>query len=132
MLSAPARKILTPVLCGILLITAGCGRGSSGPERYTLSGTVSFKGQPVPRGDIMFVPDHEQQNQGPGSFSIIENGRYETAADKGIVGGHYVITVNGYPAGSDDDDSNPLFPPYEMKVELPAAQHVLDIEVPEE
>ena len=33
----------------------GCG-GDAGPKRYTATGTVSFNGQPLPDGDIQFLP----------------------------------------------------------------------------
>jgi len=34
---------------------AGCGR--SGPEVYTVKGTVTFEGAPVEEGDILFRPE---------------------------------------------------------------------------
>lgn len=39
-------------LAGLLLPHSGCGDGK--PPKYSLSGTVTFNGQPIPDGSIMF------------------------------------------------------------------------------
>ena len=42
-------------LVAALLLAAGCGE--AGPARYHVSGKVTFNGQPVPAGQIVFEPD---------------------------------------------------------------------------
>jgi len=47
-------------LCCVMLwflvsVCAGCG-GETGPKRYEVIGVVSFDGQPLPDGDIQFLP----------------------------------------------------------------------------
>lgn len=41
-----------PALAILMLLLAGCG--SSGPQTYTVSGTVTFDGAPVAEGQIIF------------------------------------------------------------------------------
>ena len=53
-------SLLGMVLAGPLL--AGCG---GGPEFYTVSGTVTFRGAPLPAGEIRFAPDARRGNEGP-------------------------------------------------------------------
>jgi hypothetical protein len=45
---------LTLVAVVLLVLVAGCG--SSGPKLYSVSGTVTYNGQPLPDGDIIFAP----------------------------------------------------------------------------
>lgn len=115
---------------------AGCG-GDGGPARYAYSGAAMFNGEPIPAGEIRFVPDTSKANSGPGSVARIQDGQYATAEGKGLVGGAYVIAVSGYgavPSGPRDETAPdwglPLFPEYEMAVELPQEDSEYDIEVP--
>jgi hypothetical protein len=74
------------VLVGGLVLAAaiGCG-GSGGPPLVPISGTVTFKGQPVPAGYVSFTP-------GPGGGSVrvvqIRNGKYDSAEMVGTKGVH--------------------------------------------
>src|SRR5262245_34277086 len=76
------------------LIAAGCGPG----EGYTLGrvrGTVTFKGEPVRSGFIIFVPDETKQTAGPQGMSrIADDGTYvlssKIADDGAVVGFHRV------------------------------------------
>ena len=69
----------------ILLTLMGCGSAEDTPERYQISGTVSFDGKPVPTGEIVINPD--AGNTGEGSYAVIKNGKYETAPGQGVSGG---------------------------------------------
>ena len=110
---------------------AGCGR-QSGPPRYELSGTVTFDGKPVPAGEIQFAPDTERGNRGPGTSAQIKEGRYQTLADKGTVGGPHVATVCGYDGkqASGSRYGASLFPPYPIKVDLSRETTTYDFQVP--
>ena len=37
------------------LLAAGCG--GRGPSQYAVHGTVTYRGKPVPTGNVMFVPE---------------------------------------------------------------------------
>jgi len=67
--------------CAALLVAIaplGCGR--SGPETYPVSGTVTFDGQPVPDGHILFVPAEGKGLPDPGK---IEDGKFSFRAKPG-------------------------------------------------
>jgi hypothetical protein len=64
----------------LLLAIAPLGCGGSGPETYPVSGTVTFDGQPVPDGDILFVPADGKGLPDPGK---IENGEFSFDAKPG-------------------------------------------------
>ncbi len=109
----------------IAISIAGCGAGNDGPPRYPLSGTVTFEGQPVPIGTIYFNPDGTQGNTGPGSAADIRDGKYETPAGKGHVGGPMIIRVDGYDGievqenGETLTQGKSMFPTFETKADLP-------------
>ncbi len=121
--------------CGVLLLlAAGCGRG--GVERYDVSGTVTFDGQPVPLGQIMFQPDGSKGNRGPAGVAKIENGHFDTSpTDKGTVGGPHVVIISGYDGKNIDIDAempagSSLFPDYRTTADLPKDDTTLDFNVP--
>lgn len=116
----------------ITLASALClGCGDSG--LYRVSGTVTYKGQPVPSGEIRFTP--HQGNTGPMILAKIRDGSYETPKDKGVVGGPYQLQVKGYAkAGNSNDPTAPdfgtsLFGVYRENVEFPKDDYEHDIVV---
>ncbi|MEX0728487.1 MAG: hypothetical protein WEB58_04925 [Planctomycetaceae bacterium] len=83
-------SLVSKMFCVAALATvtlSGCG--DSGPERASISGQVTFDGQPVEDGTISFVPAGD--TQGPVSGDRIVNGTYTIPADKGpVIGSHKV------------------------------------------
>lgn len=134
----PARcKTLGGVLCLLAMfcvIAAGCGPGvDPGPERFDLSGTVTFKGAPLPAGKITFTPDTEKGNKGPAGFATIENGRYDTSgAGKGTVGGPHIVSIEGYDGQKTDTKpfGTPIFAPHSETTDLPKETTTKGFEVP--
>lgn len=117
----------------LALMTAGCGE--SGPPSYDVSGTVTFDGQPVPAGKIMFEPDRSAGNEGPRGIAMIKDGQYQTLPDKGAIGGPHIVRIFGFdgirPKGwSGSDFGTPIFPRYETKVDLPREPSTHDFDVP--
>lgn len=118
----------------------GCGGGSGdGPERYDLSGEVTFKGEPVPTGYIQFYPDSEKGNSGPGTGAEIKKGRYSTPTGKGVVGGPHVVEITGQDGvpitvegEGEISEGTELFPRYKTTVDLPKESGKQDFEVPNE
>ena len=85
-----------PVAAIFLALLAGCGAGESeGPDRFGVSGTVNYEGQPVQSGRIYFEPDSAQGNSGPQGYAEIAAGKYDTAGDsgKGTVGGPHRVRI---------------------------------------
>ena len=76
----------------LVLLLAGCGGGGDG---VSISGSVSFKGQPVNDGMIQFVPD--QGNFGGRSAGgTIVNGRYTIDSKGGPPPGSYRVEVSSF------------------------------------
>jgi hypothetical protein len=120
------------LLAGILLVIGftGCG-GTAGPQKAILQGTVTYKGAPVPRGEMQFAPDTSKGNAGPGTSARIENGVYDLKGGMGVVGGPHIVRITGFDGVPDGDnaDGKLLFEPYEARVDLPKESGKFDFTV---
>lgn len=118
------------MVAGALLCSIGCS-GDDG--KHTISGTVTFKGEPVPAGEVRFTPDMSKGNNGPVVLARIKEGRYETPSDKGVVGGPYQLRVSGFGSAPNSKDptasdfGRPMFPVHRQDVDLPREDHEFDI-----
>ena len=84
-----------------IVATAGCGDDTGLARRYPVSGKVTYKGQPVEKGKISFIPEVAD---GRAASSQIENGKFSMttlATNDGAIPGKYKVTV----AAEDVDDS---------------------------
>lgn len=63
-------------------------------ERVLVSGNVSFKGQPLGKGQIRFIP--AQNTPGPVTIEPIEAGEYTTAKTGGVPVGTHRVEILGY------------------------------------
>ena len=77
---------LSLALC---LTAAGCGEGSSGPNREAISGTVTREGLLIDSGSIKFA----SKAGGPAAEVGITDGRYEFDAENGPVVGDAEVTI---------------------------------------
>jgi len=113
-----------------LLAAPGCGDG--GPKLYEISGTVTFKGQPVPAGTVMFTPDQRKGGSGPSGLATIKQGRYDTADSDGtgVMGGPYVVQIIGLDGKPTEmcPEGVPLFPDYTESIDLPRQNSTKDFE----
>jgi hypothetical protein len=108
------------------LLCTGCG-GDDGPPRYGVSGTVTFQGQPVPAGVVLFTPDNTKGNEGPTGFAPIRAGKYDTSLEdgdgKGTIGGPHKVTISGFDGVAAPEQELPdgkrLFADYVVDVDLP-------------
>ena len=76
-----------------LLIVAGCWSDDGLAQRYPVSGTVSYKGKPLEKGTITFVPESPD---GRGASGDIENGAFKLTTNTpgdGAFAGKYTVTV---------------------------------------
>jgi hypothetical protein len=80
---AGVRSILV-LLC---LCLAGCSDGGA----CSVSGQVTFDGQPLPEGNIKFDPAGE--SQGAAGAAKIQDGRYEIPLDSGMLAGKFLVSV---------------------------------------
>jgi len=116
----------------IALATSGCGE--AGPNRYHVSGTVSFEGQPVPAGLVMFDPDVSSGNNGPQGFALIHDGVFNTAdtGGKGPVAGPHRIRVSGYDGTQGNEAQpygQPIFAEYVFPHTVPSEDSAIEIVV---
>jgi hypothetical protein len=84
------------VLAAILplcVVLVGC---ESRADRFDLSGSVTYGGKPVPAGYMVIKPDVSAGNKGPGATATINDGRYETRAGRGTIGGPHIVTIFGF------------------------------------
>jgi hypothetical protein len=108
------RKWLTSTVSALGLAAAlvGCGPGN-GLTMGRVSGVVTYKGEPVEFGEVLFVPDSEKGNNGvPSMGPIGKDGRYTMStqeAGDGVIAGYHKVAIRAL-------DAEPV-----TKVETPAA-----------
>lgn len=127
------------VMCVLAIgLLAGCGRNNA--KRVTVSGKVSFRGQPVPTGIISFTPDVKRGNRGPQGVAKIIDGQYTTDDHgKGSVRGPQLVEIRGFGgnnSGRGDSlpfqNGRPMFPPYFTEADVGDGNSTLDFEVPDQ
>jgi len=120
-------------MAGLAALTATGGCGDDGPDRYGLSGSISYEGKPIAGGWIVFDPVGE----GPGASGNIHDGRYETRKDWGTVGGPHTIEVVAFDSaaaadpnteGSAGTAAKPMFS-CTIQRDIPKETTSLDIEI---
>jgi len=134
------------VRCGLALtllvaaISGGCGNGDRF-QRTIVTGTITYDGQPIPKGAIWFVPTESVGNQAPTGFARIEDGRFATERAKSPITGRYTIKVTGFDGAeptaaekaellSSDFLGHAIFPEYVQEAEIAADEMTLDLDVP--
>ena len=122
--------------CGLAIaLLLACGCSSDGPQRYRVSGSVTYGDAPVVAGRVIFEPDVEQGNHGPAGYADIRQGRYQTLNGKGVIGGQHkvrVICLTGVPEGEELAEGRMLCPEYQATIDLPKSGTTHDIAVPED
>lgn len=121
-----------------VLFVAGCGE-KGGPQKYTVSGKVTYGGKPISSGDIRFEPKAGEINAETIAHTRIRDGNYTAE----VVGGPQRIYVRDLTGDIDMGDpespgGQPLFRmEFRDEVDLPPADQVAgtgsfekDIEVP--
>ncbi len=84
---------MTPLCLSVVLLAAGlagCG-GADGLPRVPVEGAVTFQGQPIEKGSILFIPADE--TSGPSTGAQIESGRYELEHERGPVIGTLRVEI---------------------------------------
>jgi hypothetical protein len=79
-------------VCFVVAMTS-CGTDDGLGKRYSVSGTVTYNGNPLEKGKISFVPDDPKS---VGASGIIENGSYRLSTgggDDGARAGKYKVTI---------------------------------------
>ncbi|MDR0338491.1 MAG: DUF4198 domain-containing protein [Planctomycetaceae bacterium] len=117
-------------------IVIGCN--SSSLKRYQVSGTVTLDGQPVAEGEIRFSPDNAKGNTGPQGYAAIENGKFKTLKETGVIVGPMYATVTAVEPiqGEEKNDGSSsrkiIFENWNYAFEMPAKPYVLDLNITKE
>ena len=77
--------------CCTLAIFCGCGRSG---DLVKVSGTVTYKGQLLDKGQIRFFPMHN--TKGPTSGATIAEGKYRVTNRGGLRTGTYRVEIRAY------------------------------------
>ncbi len=91
-------RLQATLLSTALVTLYGCGP-DNGLNLAKVSGTVTYKGQPITNGTVLFNPDEAKGTVGPRAVgSITSDGHYimstESAGD-GVIVGHHKIGITG-------------------------------------
>lgn len=135
MSSTTAQPISLFALAAWIGVVAGCG--DTGPQRYTRSGQVTFNGQPVAKGEIVFMPDRDKGGSGPGATVTFEGGKYQTPGDMGTFSGPHIVMVSGFDGQPPNNEvpelvhpwGNTLFVRHWVEIDFPDKSSVHDIHV---
>jgi hypothetical protein len=106
------------------------------PPRYDVSGTITFDGQAVPAGTVIFTPDVSRGGRGPQGRAEIRDGSFSTAkGGLGILDGPHVLEIrgtDGVPFEGEEEtirEGKPLFPPVQAAFELAQNDATIQIDV---
>lgn len=123
-----------------LLSIVGCSRSSL----CTVTGSVSFNGQPVKDGSIRFFPI--EGTEGNGAVTTIQNGQFHTNSESKLRSGKYMVQITATrktgrtikpkevmpgDSGSPIEEEVQIIPPKyntksELRVELHAGENAYD------
>lgn len=124
-----SRLIVLFFLIGLL----GCGPGK--PALTEISGTITFKGEPIPAGDISFTPDVSISN-GELRMYMVKDGKFnsEETPESGLLPGKYKVRVNGYDGVQIPNfySGKQIFNAVEMEMDIAPGEKVAkDVVIPE-
>ena len=128
--SSHPRGSIVIVAAGLALVSVSGCQKSNGLTPVT--GRVTWRGSPVPMGNVSIEPDASQGNKGPQCRSSIINGVFTSRPEFGAVSGPVIVDVEGLENRPDREFPVPLFPRYTFKTEIPKGKATLDIVVPED
>lgn len=89
-------QIRTWIFLASAAAIAGCGPGN-GLTMGRVSGVVTYLGEPVELGEVLFLPDSEKGNSGvPSMGAIGKDGRYSMLtqdANDGVIAGYHKVGI---------------------------------------
>lgn len=116
---------LSVVLLATVVLALG-RPGGKGPEKYEVTGMITYDGLPIPNGEIYFEPTEVPVTHDTYGQAITEDGRYTAE----IVGGPHVVYVRELVGTYDLDPQElpprPLLPTGEWKgpVDFPSLEEM--------
>jgi hypothetical protein len=100
-------------LTGLLLLVVASGCSS---DLVTVTGRVTYKGEPVPSTEVRFNPDTEGVRPSIGRTD--DDGRFSlrnSTRDRGAIRGKYTVTLQYAPSGAEESHETPPKASREMK-----------------
>ena len=97
------RALVLP-LAVLAAAAAGCG-GGDGLPRQSVSGKVTFGGQPLEKGTIQFVPDDPNMKDPTSGGAPILDGSYAIGSEMGLVPGKYKVSISSPTGGAAQGDA---------------------------
>ena len=94
----------TPISSWLLVFVIGCSGSGQFPETVPVSGTVTYKGNPVPGIMITFL-DADRDGSRPASGITDQSGHYRLTtfkANDGAIPGEKKVQINVVPPGDAD------------------------------
>jgi hypothetical protein len=96
----PASRLLsiTALSFGCALILTGCGVDDGLDQRFPVSGTVTYNGEPLKTGTVNFYPEDPKTGRGA-SGPILEDGTYTLTTQSpgdGAFGGKYKVAISSF------------------------------------
>ncbi|TWU23426.1 hypothetical protein Pla52o_29620 [Novipirellula galeiformis] len=127
-------SVVLMMIVASLTTIVGCGSEGAGPGKYHVSGNVTFQGQPLPEGEILFTPDTAAGNRGPASIAYVKDGKYSTQPGKGLIGGAYRFEVEGFETKAEKDQDGeaivaPMFQTFVSQHDFELQDSTFDFEV---
>ena len=101
----PVCLILITAAIGFL---AGCGRLDDGVQRVVVTGTVTYRGEPVSEGSMLLVPSGEAG--GASLDTSIVDGSYRMDRQGGVPVGNYRVKILAYQKDLKDDGRRTVGP----------------------
>ncbi len=80
-----------------LLLLSGCNQSATAPELITVSGKVTYDGQPIEEGVIRLTP--LKGTQAPARTTQIKEGQYQFTERSAVKSGAYQVAIEGYRGG---------------------------------
>ncbi|MFO0953131.1 MAG: hypothetical protein U0835_18650 [Isosphaeraceae bacterium] len=104
-----ARRALAPLATAALILSVvGCGDSSGLGKRYPVSGSVTYKGQPVAKGNISFYSTGAGA-ESRSAFGEIKDGKYSISTQDegdGAFPGDYLVSITSREVDSSTTDAN--------------------------
>ncbi|NLX99475.1 MAG: hypothetical protein GXY83_25345 [Rhodopirellula sp.] len=125
-MKAVLMRMWAVLVVGAMAASVGCGGG--GVERVDVFGAVTYQGEPVKDGSIMFVP----QAEGATAGTNITDGKYAAEGDGGVPPGKYFVKISSTVEDKENwvEDAMPIPPSKELLPEKYNATTELTLEVP--
>ncbi|QDV52043.1 hypothetical protein Enr17x_41020 [Gimesia fumaroli] len=68
------------IIITLATLMMGCGGGEEGPKQFTVTGTVTLDGQPIPEASILFK---DPSGKNKSYFAGVKDGAYSTKIEAG-------------------------------------------------